>query len=215
MFALAGRLMLLTRPEAIGAILQLFFDTAVEVCEGQQMDMNFEQRDDVSSEGYLEMIRLKTAVLIASSLKIGALAAGAAGETAGLFYQFGLAAGMAFQLQDDLLDTFGDEGAFGKMSGGDIAANKKTYLYITAMQEANSAQKRRLQELYHSQPQDPSGKIKEVRELFLSLAVPARVSEKMKEYHSAAHEHLSMLTELTGPSAILSEFVDTVISRSQ
>jgi geranylgeranyl diphosphate synthase type II len=111
-------------------LLSLFSKTAIEVCEGQQLDMDFETRDDVTVDEYLEMIRLKTAVLIACSLKIGAILSNASAEDADLLYEYGIHIGLAFQLQDDWLDVYGNPDIFGKKQGGDICANKKTYLLL-------------------------------------------------------------------------------------
>jgi geranylgeranyl diphosphate synthase type II len=213
MFALAGRCLLNTRPEAITPILHLFFDTAVEVCEGQQMDMNFEKRDDVTPDEYLNMIRLKTAVLIAASLRTGSIVAGADRVMTLELYDFGIATGMAFQLQDDLLDTFGDEQTFGKQSGGDILANKKTYLYLKALELATEGRRNRLLQLYSGPSSDPAAKVREVTGLFRELDIPAVVRSKMAEYHQRALTHLTEITEVYGHSPVLEEFARKVMTR--
>ena len=123
--------------EVYRAVMEVFNQTAIEVCEGQQMDVDFETRSDVSLEEYVEMIKLKTSVLVACALKMGAVIAGASDKDADLIYDFGLNLGLAFQLQDDYLDAFGNPETFGKQVGGDIIENKKTYLYIIAEQRAN------------------------------------------------------------------------------
>jgi geranylgeranyl diphosphate synthase type II len=128
-------------------VLEVFNKTAIEVCEGQQMDMDFEQRNDVSIDEYIEMISLKTSVLLAGSLKMGAITGGALGDSANKLYSFGKNMGIAFQLQDDYLDAFGETEKLGKQNGGDIKANKKTYLLLKAMENADASQKQQIAEL--------------------------------------------------------------------
>ena len=135
-------------------VLGVFNKTALQVCEGQQYDLNFEIMDEVTVDQYMNMIRLKTAVLLAGSLKIGAIIGGATEKQAGLVYDFGHDMGMAFQLQDDYLDTFGDPETFGKNIGGDILSNKKTFLLIKARQRANPAQLKELNEWYDGEDKD-------------------------------------------------------------
>ena len=147
----------------LGRILEVFNQTAREVCEGQQYDMDFENRKNVPVSDYLEMIRLKTAVLIAASTQIGALIGGAGKEDVERMYQFGINLGLAFQLQDDYLDSFGSEEKFGKTIGGDIVANKKTMLYITALERANAKEKQELESLYSGTSQDNDEKIDAAR----------------------------------------------------
>jgi geranylgeranyl diphosphate synthase type II len=148
MFALAYKQVIRTKSPFLKKILDVFTQTAVEVCEGQQMDLNFESVDNVSIEEYLNMIRLKTAVLIGASLKIGALIAGADKKNTDIIYKFGENIGMAFQLQDDYLDAFGDEKQFGKKTGGDIIENKKTYLYLKACEISDKKNLKILNDLY-------------------------------------------------------------------
>ena len=151
---LSGDIMCIYAYDAIGKIhaalpqvLQLFNKTAIEVCEGQQLDMDFEQRNDVTLEEYIHMITLKTSVLLAASLKKGALVAGALGDSANKLYEFGKNMGIAFQLQDDYLDAFGAPEKVGKQPGGDILANKKTFLLVKALQNADAAQQKQLNDL--------------------------------------------------------------------
>lgn len=144
MLVLAYRFMAQCPVDCLKEVMELFSLTALEICEGQQMDMEFELRKDVREEEYLEMIRLKTGVLLAASLKIGALLGGASAEDAGHLYDFGMNLGVAFQLKDDLLDVYGDVAVFGKNIGGDILCNKKTYMLIKAFEHADDIQ---LQEL--------------------------------------------------------------------
>jgi geranylgeranyl diphosphate synthase type II len=151
---LSGDIMCIYAYDAIGKVhtalpqvLQLFNKTAIEVCEGQQLDMDFEQRNDVTLDEYIHMITLKTSVLLACSLKMGALVAGALGDSANKLYEFGKNMGIAFQLQDDYLDAFGAPEKVGKQPGGDILANKKTFLLVKALQNANDTQRSKINEL--------------------------------------------------------------------
>lgn len=129
---------------ALPQALQLFNKTAIEVCEGQQLDMDFESRNDVRIDEYMHMITLKTSVLLACSLKMGAITGGGLGDNANKLYEFGKNMGIAFQLQDDYLDAFGDAGKLGKQNGGDIKANKKTYLLLKALENADNAQRKEI-----------------------------------------------------------------------
>ncbi len=165
MFALANRYMIRTRPEKVPALLDLFNLTAVQVCEGQQHDMNFESEEVVPIAAYLEMIRLKTAVLLAASLRSGALIAGATEAHCKLIYDFGIHIGLAFQLMDDLLDLYSNDEKFGKVKGGDILAAKKTFLYLKALELAgNEAAEFRL--LYQSPSGNATEKVQKVRAFF-------------------------------------------------
>lgn len=175
-------------------VMDLFSLTALEICEGQQMDMDFEQRNDVDEEEYLEMIRLKTAVLLAASLKIGAILGGASRKDADSLYDFGMQIGVAFQLQDDLLDVYGDPEVFGKKIGGDILCNKKTYMLIKALERANKEQLTSLNgwivvEAYH-----PEEKIASVTELYNQIGVKAVCETKMREYYTRAMNSLQAVS---------------------
>ncbi len=134
---------------ALPQVLRIFNKTAIEVSEGQQMDMDFERRNDVHIEEYIHMITLKTSVLLACSLKMGAIAGGALGDNANKLYAFGINLGIAFQLQDDYLDAFGDTDKLGKQNGGDIIANKKTYLLLKALENATPSQRKEIEEILH------------------------------------------------------------------
>ncbi|MDD2380442.1 MAG: polyprenyl synthetase family protein [Mariniphaga sp.] len=162
-------------------MLSLFTETALEVCEGQQYDMDFENRSEVSENEYLKMIRLKTAVLLGCSLKAGALLAEISDETANQLYQFGMNLGMAFQLQDDWLDTFGNQKNFGKKIGGDILANKKTYLLVKALENATGDVKKRLVSWLHGTDFNADKKINAVTEIYQQLGI-ADLTEKKIEY---------------------------------
>ncbi len=183
MFAMAYQYAVKTDSELISEILGVFSQAAIEVCEGQQLDMNFENIEQVTIDDYLNMIRLKTAVLLGASLKIGAIAAKAYPQSVKDIYEFGIHLGIAFQLKDDLLDVFGNEEKFGKKSGGDIVANKKTYLYLKARELANQQQTDELSLLYKSQPEDPTEKIIKVKDIFNVLGIEGYVSNVMEEYY--------------------------------
>lgn len=179
--------------ENLPGVLSLFTETALEVCEGQQYDMDFEKRTDVQEEEYLEMIRLKTAVLLGCSLKAGGLLAGIQDETAQQLYELGINLGLAFQLQDDWLDTFGDPEHFGKNIGGDILANKKTYLLIRAIQLAEGKTKTTLNHWLTATGFNPNEKIKGVTEIYNQLDIGYKTAEKVAHYFKKAEalfEHL-------------------------
>lgn len=171
-------------------IVHLFTQTALEVCEGQQYDMDFENRMDVSEDEYLEMIRLKTAVLLGCSLKSGALLAGTPEETADQLYEFGINLGMAFQLQDDWLDTFGNQHHFGKKIGGDILANKKTFLLIKALQNSEGQSREILFHWLQASDFDENEKIRAVIEVFTQLKTGELTEKKFKSYFHAAEKLL-------------------------
>lgn len=162
-------------------VLQLFNTTAIEVCEGQQFDMDFELRDDVTIDEYLNMIRLKTAVLLAACLKIGAMVGGASEQQAQLLYDFGLNSGIAFQLQDDILDAYGESAKVGKQQGGDIIANKKTFLLLKAMELASEKDKIEL-EGWLSGNHNDQDKVNGVLELFRKLNVKELAEQEMWQF---------------------------------
>ncbi|MCY1721121.1 polyprenyl synthetase family protein [Prolixibacteraceae bacterium Z1-6] len=166
--------------------LELFTKTAIEVCEGQQFDMDFENRMDVTVDEYLEMIRLKTAVLLACSLKAGAVLANASAEVANQLYEFGINLGLSFQLQDDLLDTFGDQKTFGKKIGGDILANKKTFLLINALENASEAQNTELLNWIEKSVFHPDEKIEAVTGIYKQLGIKQLAEEKVDFYFKKA-----------------------------
>jgi geranylgeranyl diphosphate synthase, type II len=193
MFAMANRYMIHTPPLCLAQVLDIFNRTAIEVCEGQQLDMNFETRQEVSVPEYLEMIRLKTAVLMATSLQTGALIAGAASAGAQMLYECGISLGLAFQLTDDLLDVYGDESTFGKMTGGDIVANKKTYLYLMALERASAGQRASLLSLFAQTPENPDAKIREVKGIFDALDVGELTRKTISNYFDLAKSQLEAI----------------------
>lgn len=175
-------------------VMDLFSLTALEICEGQQMDMEFEQRDDVREEEYIEMIRLKTAVLLAAGLKIGAILGGASAEDAQRLYDFGVQIGVAFQLQDDLLDVYGDPDVFGKKIGGDILCNKKTYMLIKSLERADEKQFSELTDWMTTESFDARNKITSVTALYNQIGIKAICENKVREYYVRAMESLNAVT---------------------
>ena len=160
--------------EYLARILHLFNKTAAEVCEGQQLDMDFESRENVSLDDYIEMIGLKTSVLLAAALQMGAIIGGASEGNCNHIYQFGLNLGIAFQIQDDYLDAFGDPEKFGKEVGGDIKQNKKTFLFLHTLEVANDAQKQKIQQLIQENSAD---KVQQMLSIFKECNVDAWANE--------------------------------------
>ena len=191
MLILAFRYMTACPAEHLKEVMDLFSLTMLEICEGQQLDMEFESRGDVTEDEYIEMIRLKTAVLLAGSLKIGAILAGATAEDAENLYKFGMQIGVAFQLQDDLLDVYGDPEVFGKKIGGDILCNKKTYMLIKALDRADAKQREELNRWLDAETCQPAEKIKSVTELYNQLDIRSVCENKMRGYYTLAMESLA------------------------
>ena len=173
-------------------VLAVFSKAAIEVCEGQQWDMDFETQSDVSIHDYLKMIEYKTAVLLGAALQIGAITAGASKEEQNHLYAFGRDLGIAFQLKDDLLDAFGDAETFGKQVGGDIMANKKTYLYLKALALADGTQRQNLEQ-YFSTNDTSELKVDAVRTIFSNLEIPDLTTNLIREYHARAMENLAAI----------------------
>ena len=180
------------KKEHIPALLTLFNQTAVEVCEGQQMDMDFERAEQVSISEYIEMIRLKTSVLLGCALEFGAIIADANENDRKHIYSFGQNLGIAFQIQDDILDLYGDPEKFGKQIGGDILSNKKTILLLKAIESANKIHSNKVQELLNMS--DSENKIAFAKQLFEEFGVVAFAKETMKEYQHIALESLDMIS---------------------
>lgn len=174
-------------------VLRLFSETAMEVCRGQQFDMDFEKRDEVEEAEYLEMIRLKTAVLIGCALKMGAIIANASANDADLLYQYGIHIGLAFQLKDDLLDVYGDPEIFGKNIGGDIVSNKKTFLLIKAFKMANQKQKEELHRWISTENFNPQEKITAVKKVYDELNIKFISENLIEKYYLAAMDFLSAI----------------------
>ena len=173
-------------------VLAIFNKAATEVCEGQQWDMDFETQENVQLSDYMKMIENKTAVLLAASLQIGGITANASKENQNNLYHFGLNMGIAFQLKDDLLDAFGNPDEFGKQIGGDIKANKKTFLYLKALQLANDKQKERLVNYFKTQEQTEQ-KVMGVKTIFTDLDIPKHTKDMMKAYYTKAMKHLEAI----------------------
>jgi geranylgeranyl diphosphate synthase type II len=203
------------KPEILSKVLPVFNKTALQVCEGQQFDMEFETRINVTAEEYLQMITLKTAVLLAASLKIGAIIGGASEKDANLLYDFGINLGIAFQLQDDYLDVYGDVKTFGKQIGGDIVSNKKTYMLISAMEKANYEDKKQLFELINSTDIENSRKIKEVTEIYNQLNIPLILKNKLEYFHNLALINLKQIAVKDESKNILSQLSKELIIREQ
>lgn len=215
MFALAWRYLLQKPHPRLQEILNTFNETAIEVCEGQQYDMNFEQRDDVTVDEYMEMIRLKTAVLLAGALKMGALYAQAPDEDIQHLYNFGIHLGLAFQLQDDLLDAFGDTATFGKATGQDIRDNKKTRLYLQALQVATPAQQERLRHLFASTPESSDDKVREVLDIYHQLGIRDLVRKAVDEEFFLATRALQSVNVDAALKAPLEGLVETLFDRKK
>ena len=190
MFVHSCQLMSQVNPKQLQKVLSLFFQTAIEVCEGQQLDMNFEFQQSVSIADYLHMITLKTAVLLGGSLAIGAMCGNAVEEDEKHLYEFGKNLGIAFQLHDDLLDVYGDHVKFGKQVGGDILSNKKTFLLLTALNDANGQSKSSLNEWIGIDVFDANEKVKAVTAIYNELNVREKTEQEMEKYFSIAIEHL-------------------------
>lgn len=195
-------------------LAKLFSKTALEVCEGQQWDVDFETRTDVTVSEYLKMIEYKTAVLVAAAMKMGAIVAQTSAENGELIYDFGLHLGLAFQLQDDYLDAFGDPATFGKQVGGDIIENKKTYLYLKALEFASSEEKKQLLELFSQNGIDNSVKIATVKALFQSTGAAIATQQAIEEYTFKAFETLEKMNISSDKKQVLRSFGEKLMSRN-
>lgn len=180
--------------DGLSKVLDVFSDTALGVCEGQMFDMQFENRDDVTEAEYIEMIRLKTSVLLAACLKAGALIGGASDKNAELLYDFGINLGLSFQLKDDWLDVYSDPKVFGKKTGGDIVENKKTFMLINANLKAEGSIKSDLNEWISKKDFDEEEKIASVKDIYNKLGIGDLALEKAEEYSKKAFESLNQIT---------------------
>jgi len=215
MSILASRLMNQAPAVVLNVVHEVFTLTAMQVCEGQQMDMNFEELSSVSEEEYLSMIELKTAVLIAASLKIGAILGGSSQRDAEDLYKFGKNLGIAFQLQDDLLDTYGDPGVMGKNRGTDIVDNKKTFLVIQALEAASSPQKEELMGWLKEKDKDPKEKIEAVTAIFDSLNVKQLTEQRIHLYYKQALASLENLNRQEERKTELYNFASFLMNRNR
>ena len=213
MLILAYRLMAEGLSDRLAEVMHIFTETTMEICEGQQWDMEFESRMDVKVDEYIEMIRLKTSVLLAAALKIGACLAGASAEEAQKLYDFGVKMGLAFQLQDDWLDVYGDPKVFGKNIGGDILCNKKTYMLITALAQADEEHKVELQRWLSAEEYEPAKKIEAVTHIYNVMNIGKQCMDKSDAYYA---EGLSVLERVSLPTerkAMLKEFACSLMNR--
>ncbi len=200
--------------EVFKNLAKLFSKTALEVCEGQQYDIDFETRDDVTIPEYLKMIEYKTAVLVGAAMKMGAIVAKASNEDQNSIYEFGKNLGIAFQLQDDYLDAFGDSETFGKQIGGDIIENKKTYLYLKALEFSNEDDKLQLQDLFSIEPKDNTDKIETVKQLFVSSGSSDETKKAIEAYTNKAFSVLETINISANKKAVLKQFGDQLMKRS-
>lgn len=201
--------------EYLKPALDLFTETALEVSEGQQFDMEFETRNDVAEEEYIEMIRLKTSVLLACALKMGAVVAGASDADANALYAFGEKVGLAFQLQDDLLDVYGDPKVFGKAIGGDITSNKKTFMLINAFNRADAGTRAELERWTTATEFDPAEKIAAVTEIYNRLGIDKLAEQRIKEYFEQSRQHLDELSVSDDRKAVLREYTERMMNRKK
>ncbi|WP_431126566.1 polyprenyl synthetase family protein [Flagellimonas flava] len=201
-------------PEVFKSLTVLFSKTAVEVCEGQQYDVDFETRDDVTIPEYLKMIEYKTAVLVACAMKMGAILAGASEEDAQSIYEFGQNLGIAFQLQDDYLDAFGDPKTFGKQVGGDIIENKKTFLYLKALEFAPKEDKEGLMHLYSIQPEDSNAKVDTVKTIFEESGAVDAARKEIESYTQKAFATLESLNIPEKNKELLKAFGNKLMQRT-
>lgn len=213
MFVEAYKLMIRVDDSILRKVLDIFSDTASGVCQGQQADMNFEKRVHVSLEEYIEMIRLKTAVLLAGSMQIGALIGGAEKEQADLLYEFGENLGLAFQLQDDILDVYGDPEKFGKQVGGDILADKKTFLLIKARELAKEENASELDRWLNNSDVLPKNKVNAITSIYDSLGVRNLAEAEMENYVRKALNSLDKITVENSRKELLRGFAEKLLIR--
>ena len=202
------------QPKTFRKLAKLFSKTALEVCEGQQYDVDFETRDDVTIPEYLKMIECKTAVLVAAAMKMGAIIAQTSKENANLIYDFGINLGLAFQLQDDYLDAFGNPETFGKQVGGDIIENKKTYLYLKAIEFSSLKEKEQLQLLFSVKSDDNINKIKSVTAIFNASGASKATQNAIEDFTLKAFETLDKIDISQDKKAMLRAFGENLMSRN-
>jgi len=214
MLILAYRFFESYEPEKFRDLAKLFSKTAIEVCEGQQLDMDFENREDVSMEEYILMIEQKTAVLLGAAMKMGAIVADASATEQEKLYEFGKNLGIAFQLQDDYLDTFGDPKFFGKQKSGDIIANKKTILFLLAKKHGKPEQVEELLHLFSITPKDAGQKIKTVKEIYNQTGVIEATKKQIDKYRKIAFDNLENLSLSENKKTWLKNFVFELMERN-
>ena len=213
MFALAYRYFLRQWHPNMEAILKTFTETAIGVCDGQQYDMNFETQADVSIADYMKMIELKTAILLAGAMKIGALYAEASEKDIDTLYRAGISIGLAFQLQDDLLDAYGDVAVFGKQTGTDIKDNKKTYLYLKALQDADNAQQQTLRQLFATTPENPEEKIKTVIGIYNKLNIKQKVEQEIDRLFDEGQKLINAISVGEEQKITLKQIINQLLGR--
>lgn len=215
MLVLAYRMMAESPAERLKSVLDLFTETALEIGDGQQLDMEFEKRTDVTEDEYIEMIRLKTSVLLACALKIGVILAGASEEDADNLYRFGEKIGLAFQLQDDYLDVYGDEKVFGKAIGGDITSNKKTYMLINAFLRADASQRQELERWMAMEDFDRQEKVSAVTSLYDALHIDELAKEKINQYFKESKAYLDAVSVAENRKKELRAYADRMMRRNK
>ena len=215
MLVLAYQRMQQVPADKMPAVLDLFTETALEIGEGQEYDMTFETRNDVTEDEYIEMIRLKTSVLLACALKIGALLADAPKADADRLYRLGEQVGLAFQLQDDLLDVYGDPKVFGKAIGGDITSNKKTYMLINAVNRANAEQRAELTKWIEAASFDRQEKVLAVTRLYDEIGIRQLCEEKINYYFQLARQTLAEVNVPDERKQVLSAYMDELLHRNR
>lgn len=213
MLVLAYQRMQQCSRDKMAEVLALFTETALEIGEGQEYDMAFEHRDDVSEEEYIEMIRLKTSVLLACALKIGAILAGASNEDADNLYRFGEQIGLAFQLQDDFLDVYGDTRVFGKAIGGDITSNKKTFMLINALNHANDDQRCQLEHWISATEFDRDEKVAAVTRLYNEIGIDRMAQDKIAYYFEQSRKYLQAVSVDESRKAELAAYAHRMMNR--
>lgn len=214
MLVLAYQRMAQCRPDKLKEVIDVFTQTALEIGEGQQYDMDFEKRDDVTEDEYIEMIRLKTSVLLACALKIGAILGDASAEDADNLYRFGEKIGLAFQLQDDFLDVYGDSKVFGKAIGGDIVSNKKTYMLINAFNRANAQQRAELERWTQLKDFDRQEKIDAVTALYNDMGIDRLAQDKMAIYYEESKKYLAAVQVPTEKKRELMTYAQQMMKRT-
>jgi geranylgeranyl diphosphate synthase type II len=210
----AYRLISQTNASHLPQVFEVFNKTAVQVCEGQQFDINFENKFLISEADYLTMINLKTAAMIAASAKIGAIVAEASISDCESLYQFGYNLGMAFQIQDDLLDTYGNPSLFGKTIGGDIVSNKKTFLLVSALIRAQGQQMTNLENLLKANDIPNNEKIKKIKEIFDELEIKQLADSKINNYFKTAMEYLDKINVTQYRKENIIRFINDLIDRN-
>lgn len=215
MLVLAFQRMMQCREDKLKPVLELFTETSLEIGEGQQYDMDFETRTDVTEEEYIEMIRLKTSVLLACALKIGAILADAPASDADNLYKFGEQMGLAFQLQDDYLDVYGDPAVFGKAIGGDILCNKKTYMLINAFNRADESLRNELMKWVTAEKFDPKEKIVAVTDIYNKVGIKRLAEEKIEYYFGQSREYLAAINVDDERKAVLTAYTYQMMRREK